>query len=110
MLWIHVDDGTLATSSAELMELISSKLNDSLKIKWDKEVTSLVGISITPVANGFKFHQPDLISKLLSLEPSNVTTCLPLKIKCSIESLKHGVMDKEYLKHIGILLYIAQGC
>ncbi|MBW0500251.1 hypothetical protein O181_039966 [Austropuccinia psidii MF-1] len=109
MLWIHVDDGVLAASSVELMELISSKLDDALKIKWDGEVTGLVGISIIPVSHGFKFHQPDLINKLLNLEPSNVTTRSPLPIKCSLESSKHGVMDKEYLKHIGILLYIAQG-
>ncbi|MBW0469179.1 hypothetical protein O181_008894 [Austropuccinia psidii MF-1] len=90
MLWIHVDDGALAASSVELMELISSKLTDALKIKWDGEIASLVGISITPLHHGFKLHQPDLIHKLLNLKPSNVTARLPLPIKCSLESLKHG--------------------
>ncbi|MBW0527999.1 hypothetical protein O181_067714 [Austropuccinia psidii MF-1] len=109
MFWIHVDDGALAASSAELMDFISSRLDKALRIKWDERVNNLVGVSITPFADGFKFHQPDLILKLLSIDTSNITARSPLPAKCALESQKTGVLDKEYLRRIGILLYIAQG-
>ncbi|MBW0536413.1 hypothetical protein O181_076128 [Austropuccinia psidii MF-1] len=67
MLWIHVDDGALMASSAALMSFISSRLDKVLRIKWDERVNNLVGISITPLADSFKFHQPDLILKLLNI-------------------------------------------
>ncbi|MBW0533606.1 hypothetical protein O181_073321 [Austropuccinia psidii MF-1] len=109
MLWIHVDDGALTASSKELLESLSLKLDEALQIKWDENVNNLVGISITPLIDGFKFHQPDLINKLLDIDDSNITARSPLPVKCSLESQSHGVMDKEYLRRIGMLLYIAQG-
>ncbi|MBW0473176.1 hypothetical protein O181_012891 [Austropuccinia psidii MF-1] len=109
ILWIHVDDGALATSSTDLMKFISSKLDEALLIKWDKNVNGLVGISITKVTDGFKFHQPKLISKLLKVDASNITAQFPLPTKCALETSKNGSRDKEYLRRIGILLYIAQG-
>ncbi|MBW0538074.1 hypothetical protein O181_077789 [Austropuccinia psidii MF-1] len=108
MLWIHVDDGALTASLEELIKSLSLKLDKALRIKWDENVSNLVGISITPLAEGFKFHQPDLIRKFLDIDASNITACSPLPVKCSLESPSHGVMDKEYLRRIGILLYIAQ--
>ncbi|MBW0542359.1 hypothetical protein O181_082074 [Austropuccinia psidii MF-1] len=109
MLWIHVDDGSLAASSNELLSFISSKLDDALKIKWDDVINGLVGILITATSDGFKFHQPDLISKLLETDASNITARSPLPAKCALESSTGGSMDKEYLRRIGMLLYIAQG-
>ncbi|MBW0526966.1 hypothetical protein O181_066681 [Austropuccinia psidii MF-1] len=107
MLWIRVDDGALAASSVKLTEIISSKLDKALCIKWDEGINNLVGMLIILLAGGFKFHQPNLILKLLDINASNITNCAPLPIKCSLESQKHGVMDKEYLPRIGRLLYIA---
>ncbi|MBW0561382.1 hypothetical protein O181_101097 [Austropuccinia psidii MF-1] len=88
---------------------MDSKLDKALRVKWDERVNNSVGISITLLADGFKFHQPDLILKLLNIDASNITSCLLLPIKCDLESGKGGSMDKEYLRRIGLLLYIAQG-
>ncbi|MBW0471731.1 hypothetical protein O181_011446 [Austropuccinia psidii MF-1] len=103
ILWIHVDDGALKTSSAELMGWISGELNKNL------EITGLVGISIVDTGNGFKFSQTDLIDKVILLKDNNVMACLPLPINCSLKSNPLTVMDKEYLRHIGMMLYISQG-
>ncbi|MBW0575876.1 hypothetical protein O181_115591 [Austropuccinia psidii MF-1] len=108
MLWIHVDDGALAASSTDLMRFISSKLNEALQIKWDESINGLVGISITEATVGFKFHQPDLVSKLLEVDARHITAQSPLSAKCALETSKGGSMDKEYLRKIGMLLYIAQ--
>ncbi|MBW0470985.1 hypothetical protein O181_010700 [Austropuccinia psidii MF-1] len=109
MLWIHVDDGALVASLKELMNSISSKLDEALKTKWDEGINGLVGISITAMIDGFKFHHLDLISKILEVDASNITACSPLPAKCALESLEGGSMDKEYLRRRGILLYIEQG-
>ncbi|MBW0488799.1 hypothetical protein O181_028514 [Austropuccinia psidii MF-1] len=109
MLWIYVDDGALVALSAKLLEFISLKLDKALCIKWDEGINNLVNISITPLAGGFELHQPDLINKLLDIDASNITNHSPLPIKFFLKSQKHGVMDKEYLRRIGILLHIAQG-
>ncbi|MBW0522566.1 hypothetical protein O181_062281 [Austropuccinia psidii MF-1] len=109
ILWIHVDDGALTTSSAELMDWISGELDKHLKIKWDSEITGLVGISIVNMGNGFKFSQTDLIDKVISLKSSNVMAQSPLPFNCNLKSNPSTVMDKVYLKYIGMMLYISQG-
>ncbi|MBW0535766.1 hypothetical protein O181_075481 [Austropuccinia psidii MF-1] len=95
ILWIHVDDGALTASSAELMDQISNQLNNCLKIK------GLVGISITETNEGFKFAQPELIEKVLSLNPNNIVAKSPLPPNCQLESnFSCNAMDKPYLKRI----------
>ncbi|MBW0503131.1 hypothetical protein O181_042846 [Austropuccinia psidii MF-1] len=109
ILWIHVDDGALMASSSELLEWISSKMDQNLKIKWDTEVSSLVGISINHSDAGFKFSQPELIDKIISLKKSNVTARSPLPANCNLVSNTSSGMDKEYLRQIGMILYVSQG-
>ncbi|MBW0508828.1 hypothetical protein O181_048543 [Austropuccinia psidii MF-1] len=109
LLWIHVDDGALTTSSNTLMTHLISKLDAKLKIKWDQEITKIVVLTIEKRANGYKFHQKELIKKLTLPNPRNITALSPLPHDCKLESNKATQMDKEYLRRIGILLYIAQG-
>ncbi|MBW0556516.1 hypothetical protein O181_096231 [Austropuccinia psidii MF-1] len=109
MLWIHVDDGALMASSSETLNWITNQLNTHLKIKWDATIKGLVGISIEETAEGFHFSQPDLITKLVNLNLSNITAKTPLPPNCKLESsFSLNKMDKPYLKRIGMLLYIAQ--
>ncbi|MBW0520132.1 hypothetical protein O181_059847 [Austropuccinia psidii MF-1] len=91
------------------MDAISQKMNEALKMKWDEAICGLVGIFITPSGNGYEFHQKELISKLTTLKPGKVTAKAPLQNGCDLKSNKSNEMDKEYLRHIGMLLYIAQG-
>ncbi|MBW0461685.1 hypothetical protein O181_001400 [Austropuccinia psidii MF-1] len=110
ILWVHVDDGALTASSDKLMDSLIQQLNSHLKVKWDDNVNSLVGISIKETKNGFKFWQPDLIDKLVNMIPSKIIAKTPLPSNCQLESnYSLGEMDKPYLRRIGILLYIAQG-
>ncbi|MBW0536506.1 hypothetical protein O181_076221 [Austropuccinia psidii MF-1] len=109
LLWVHIDDGALTASLNTLMTYLMSELDKKLKIKWDQEITKIVGLTIEKKANGYKFHQKELVKKLTLLNPSNITALSPLPHNCRLESEKATQMDKEYLKRIGILLYIAQG-
>ncbi|MBW0484572.1 hypothetical protein O181_024287 [Austropuccinia psidii MF-1] len=108
ILWVHVDNGEITSSSNGLMMEIIEKLNKKIKIKWDDEIGNLVGITIKKRKEGFKFYQPDLINKLTHLMPSNITAKSPLPIYCKLQSNHAKEMDKLYLKRIGMLLYIAQ--
>ncbi|MBW0535509.1 hypothetical protein O181_075224 [Austropuccinia psidii MF-1] len=108
ILWIHVDDGALTGSSKELLEKICDQLNENLQIKWDAEVSGLIGLSIDKFDNRYKFSQSELIDKLTSLSKSNITSTSPLPSPCVLKSNAGTNMDKEYLRRIGMLLYIAQ--
>ncbi|MBW0538320.1 hypothetical protein O181_078035 [Austropuccinia psidii MF-1] len=109
ILWIHVDDGALTGSLKKLLDKICFQLNERLQIKWDAEVSGLVGLSIDKSGNGYKFSQPELIDKLTSLSKSNITSTSPLPSPCALKSNACTSMDREYLCRIGMLLYIAQG-
>ncbi|MBW0579980.1 hypothetical protein O181_119695 [Austropuccinia psidii MF-1] len=109
ILWVHVDDGALTASSDMLMKTLITQLNSYLKIVWDNAVNGLVGVSITPTKDGFKFWQLDFIDKLTGLTPSKIVAKTPLPMNCQLESTySSNAMDKPYLQRIEILLYIAQ--
>ncbi|MBW0478945.1 hypothetical protein O181_018660 [Austropuccinia psidii MF-1] len=109
ILWVHIDNGALTASLPGLLPQISNQLNNYLNIKWDSKLNGLVGISITETEEGFKFWQPDLIDKLINLNPSKIIAKTPLPMNCQLlSSISMNTMDKPYLKRIGILLYIAQ--
>ncbi|MBW0532076.1 hypothetical protein O181_071791 [Austropuccinia psidii MF-1] len=109
LLWIHVDDGVLTSSSSSLLKMISNKLNLALNIKWDEKISGLVGLTIETKKAGLYISQLDLIRKLTSLSPSNITAKSPLPTNCTLVSGQSKSLDIPYLKQIGILLYIAQG-
>ncbi|MBW0523566.1 hypothetical protein O181_063281 [Austropuccinia psidii MF-1] len=109
MLWIHVDDGALAGSSKSIVNFILTELNKQLQIKWDTEITGLVGLSIRQNNDGYEFNQSKLIGKLTNPLPSNITANYPLPQNCNLISNAPKGMSKDYLRRIGILLYIAQG-
>ncbi|MBW0501751.1 hypothetical protein O181_041466 [Austropuccinia psidii MF-1] len=109
MLWIHVDNGAITASSNKLMTYLVSQLNDKLKIKWDEEINKIVGLTIEKGRKGYKFHQQELMENIIHLNPRNITALSPLPHNCQLESHKATQIDKEYLRRIGILLYIAQG-
>ncbi|MBW0501973.1 hypothetical protein O181_041688 [Austropuccinia psidii MF-1] len=109
VLWIHFNDGALTRSSIEVLDYISDKMNKRLQIKWDTAITSLVGLLIEETLKGSRFSQTELIDKLIYLTPSRITSSSPLPPHCKLESAASTMLDKEYLKHIGILLYISQG-
>ncbi|MBW0486516.1 hypothetical protein O181_026231 [Austropuccinia psidii MF-1] len=107
ILWIHVDNSTLTASLAELMTWITEELDKHLEIQWDSEVSGVVRISITDMGNRFKFSQTDPIDKAIFLKSGTVTACSPLPINCNLKSNPSESMDKEYLKYIGMMLYIS---
>ncbi|MBW0542142.1 hypothetical protein O181_081857 [Austropuccinia psidii MF-1] len=78
MLWIDVDNGALAGLCASIIDFISSKLDQHLQIKWDKEISSLVGLSIKRTDTGFNINQTALIDKLTNLLASRITANSPL--------------------------------
>ncbi|MBW0534309.1 hypothetical protein O181_074024 [Austropuccinia psidii MF-1] len=70
MLWIHVDDGVLVASREIIME--------RLKLRWDEEINSIVGIEVKRQGKGFILKQPGLIKKLVQATDSNLTANQPL--------------------------------
>ncbi|MBW0476477.1 hypothetical protein O181_016192 [Austropuccinia psidii MF-1] len=109
MLWIHVDNGALAGLSASVIDFIFSKLDQHLQIKWDKKISGLVGLSIKQNDTGFNFNKTAFIDKLTNILESRITARSPLPQNCNLLLNPSKEMDKEYLKRIGMLLYIAQG-
>ncbi|MBW0494944.1 hypothetical protein O181_034659 [Austropuccinia psidii MF-1] len=109
LLWIHVDDGALTASSDKLLSHLILQLNSKLNIKWDNDVSSLVGITISHVNGGYLLSQQELIVKAVGMTNNTATTTLPLLHNCNLISNPTSTMDIAYLQQIGILLYISQG-
>ncbi|MBW0479556.1 hypothetical protein O181_019271 [Austropuccinia psidii MF-1] len=100
LLWIHVDDGALTESSDKLLSHLVLQPNSKLNIKWDDDVSSLVGITVSCVNNGYLLLQPELIAKAVGMLNTLITATSPLP---------HNFNLIEYVKQIGVLLYISQG-
>lgn len=107
-LWVHVDDGLLTVSLGELKQRLMAELDKSLTLKWDAGIESIVGIQIDRTPTGFNLHQPALIRKLRDLEPMALPAKTPLVDTGLFSNISHGA-DSDYLRRIGVLLYIAQG-
>ncbi|MBW0582993.1 hypothetical protein O181_122708 [Austropuccinia psidii MF-1] len=72
LLWIHVDDGVLTSSSDSLLKTILQKMSLVLNIKWDRRVSGFIGLTIEATATGLCISQPNLIEKLTSLSSINI--------------------------------------
>ncbi|MBW0477965.1 hypothetical protein O181_017680 [Austropuccinia psidii MF-1] len=57
MSWIHVDNGALAGSSADVLDFILVELNERLEVKWGLEVTGLVGLAIQETLICLNLHK-----------------------------------------------------
>ncbi|MBW0553286.1 hypothetical protein O181_093001 [Austropuccinia psidii MF-1] len=109
ILWIHIDDSAITASLQELLDENSMKIGCGLKIKWDKGISGLVGLTIKPSPNGYFITQPELINKLINLNPSNIMAHSPFPPDTSLTSNPSPSMDIPYLQQRGILLYLSQG-
>ncbi|MBW0537727.1 hypothetical protein O181_077442 [Austropuccinia psidii MF-1] len=107
ILWIHVDDGVMATSDDILWEELKKKLTSRLKLKWDKEINSIVGIETIRKEDTFILKQTSLINKLTSNSNNGFTAYEPLPQE-RLQSNKAVQMDRAYLSKIGMILYLAQ--
>ncbi|MBW0492234.1 hypothetical protein O181_031949 [Austropuccinia psidii MF-1] len=95
MLWIHVDGGVLVTSNNKIREKLKLKLTEKMKLRWDEDINSIVGIEIKREGNGFILKQPRLIKKLVQATDSQP---LPeIKLESSPASLPIGNRDDTIL-------------
>lgn len=46
MVWIHVDDGAVTGNNPTLLAEVEKELSRHIKIKWESELTSIVGMDI----------------------------------------------------------------
>ncbi|MBW0501756.1 hypothetical protein O181_041471 [Austropuccinia psidii MF-1] len=98
LLWIHVDDSALMASLEELLSHIIIQLNSKLNIKWDNDVLSMVGITISRVNGGYLLSQQELIEKVVRMANNTATTTLPLPHNCNLISNPSSTMDIAYLQ------------
>ncbi|MBW0487076.1 hypothetical protein O181_026791 [Austropuccinia psidii MF-1] len=81
ILWIHVDDGVISTSSSKTVAFSNNELTKTLKPKWDKEIGSKVGVELKKNGNNVELCKLKLIRKLLEMEkkciycPQAITRC-----------------------------------
>ncbi|MBW0475750.1 hypothetical protein O181_015465 [Austropuccinia psidii MF-1] len=80
---------------------------EKLKLKWDKELSSIVGVEIKRNCYYFQLKQSELIRKLLESTGSIFMAQKPL-LDVKLESSEVIAMDRQYLAAIGMILYLAQ--
>lgn len=61
IIWIHVDDGVITALSTQLLRQLEVDLRGRLEIKWEHNLTSVVGINIARTTEGFSLHQEKLL-------------------------------------------------
>lgn len=44
LLWLHVDNGEVTSSSLQLLQEIEQQLKSEIKIKWSSELKFIVGV------------------------------------------------------------------
>ncbi|MBW0538923.1 hypothetical protein O181_078638 [Austropuccinia psidii MF-1] len=107
MLWIHVDDGILATEEDSTMKVLQQQLARQLNLRWDEELSSIVGIEVRQQGGSYYLSQSALIGKLMTTLDNEFTAHQPLP-DVKLESSKAVKADRLYLSAIGMLLYLAQ--
>ncbi|MBW0561103.1 hypothetical protein O181_100818 [Austropuccinia psidii MF-1] len=106
MLWILVDDGVLVASNFIIMERLKLELMSRLKLRWDKDINSIVGLKVKREGKVYVLKKPGLIKKLIQAD-SYLTASQPLP-NLKLEPSPALQIDHNYLSEIGMILYLAQ--
>ncbi|POV96038.1 hypothetical protein PSTT_15876 [Puccinia striiformis] len=112
VIWIHVDDGIVTSSSDQLLQDLEFGLKGVLKIKWSNGLESIVGLEIKRTPQGFKLRQPKLIKQILDTHWDGVfqsKTPLPPNLELITDPLGNESDTTRYLSIIGALNYLAVG-
>ncbi|KAI7959894.1 hypothetical protein MJO29_004962 [Puccinia striiformis f. sp. tritici] len=110
LIWVHVDDGIVTGPSTACLQQLEKDLKSSIKIKWNDDLTNIVGLCVSRSQDGFLLTQPKLISKILTDHWDGVTltkTPLPVGNLPSTNSGTVGIRPTDYLSIIGSLNYVA---
>ncbi|PLW33063.1 hypothetical protein PCASD_12912 [Puccinia coronata f. sp. avenae] len=111
-IWIHVDNGIVTGSLVESLKALERALADSIKLKWSSGLTDIIGLWVDRVAEGFKIHQPKLVSSILKEHwdgVSHATTPLPNTALATTNVSGEAIKPKEYLSIVGSLSYVSSG-
>lgn len=115
MVWIHVDDGAVTGSNPTLLAEVEKELAMHIKIKWETELTSIVGIDIRRLSpNHYVLSQPKLAEKILRdnadlLSPLSANTPLSAATRLDTDVTNPPVDGGRYLSIVGSLSYLAVG-
>jgi hypothetical protein len=112
VIWLHVDDGVVTASDSTLLRLLENDLKSLLKIKWSHELTSIVGLKVLRLEDGFQLSQPNLIDSVLEKHwNTGITSSTPLPANFNANTNEDGRAEDSgrYLLVIGSLSYLAVG-
>jgi hypothetical protein len=111
IIWVHVDNGIVTSSSDVALKKLEQQLSGTLKIKWNEGITSMVGVKIMRTTNGFELHQPNLIQKMLQENWDGKTVHkapLPKGFNSNFIPGDKGVDTTKFLSVIGGLNYVSK--
>jgi hypothetical protein len=106
IIWVHIDEGIETGSSDAALRRLEKELKGSLEIKWNKGLTSIVGVNIHRTTQGFEIHQPKRIQKILSKQWEGTTrhsTLLPEGFNSHFIPRDLGAKSTKYFLIIGSL-------
>ncbi|PLW31227.1 hypothetical protein PCANC_23124 [Puccinia coronata f. sp. avenae] len=111
-IWIHVDNGIVTGSSVAGLKALEKALSDSIKIKWSAGLTDIVGLRVERMTDGFKIHQPKLVSSILTEQwdvVSHATTPLPNTALPTTSTSPEAIKPTKFLSIVGSLSYVSSG-
>jgi hypothetical protein len=107
-----VDDGVVTASSEDLLRCLEGDLKDLLKIRWARELTSIVWLNVMCTSEGFQLYQKNLLDSLLDKHwDTGLTTSTPLpaNFNATTEDDEKPKESGQYPSVIGVLSYLAVG-
>lgn len=111
-IWVHVDDGIVTGDLVEALKDLARALAGKLEIKWEAELSSIVGVDIVRTSDSFILSQHKLVNDILDNHWDGTTMAkTPLPANLDIKSTQEGdpASSKSFLSVVMSLSYVAVG-
>lgn len=112
LIWVHVNDGIVMGSSPAVLHQLELDLGGCLEIKWDRDLTSVVGINLVQCQSGFALRQEKLTRTIASCFWDGVLTAthpLPSSFEAVADPAGNPDDSRAYLQIVMTLSYLAVG-
>ncbi|MBW0519647.1 hypothetical protein O181_059362 [Austropuccinia psidii MF-1] len=113
IIWLHVDDEVVFEKNKADLDNLKHSLCDEFAMKWDNNLTHIVGINVICDNKGFELNQTHLIPSIISKYWDNQSSAAtPLLTKLNLWSLTDGdtiLCQSNFISCVGALIYVAMG-
>ncbi|MBW0492081.1 hypothetical protein O181_031796 [Austropuccinia psidii MF-1] len=110
IVWVHVDNGIVLSSSANALDSFKTKLKMKLKLNWSNHIEKIVGLNIGMGPGKLEISQPLLTKQLLDNYHRPIRDQFTTLPDSPIVTNKGKLIDQtRYQSVLGSLMYLSLG-